>query len=137
MTNELKLTKKSIDEITMLARQICADNFSITAERHIFIEGKRDDWHIMKVTKAGIIASMELIERTPCLETTPPKEIKKGDNCWLYRDYTISPSYSLGYEFFHKDYDGPEDFRCGHEKTLEEVLASIDEQILESEKPNE
>lgn len=66
-------------------------------------------------------------------ETTLPKEIKKGDNCWLYRDYIISCSSFFGYEFSHKDYDGPEDFRCGHEKTLEEVLANIDEQTIDSE----
>lgn len=66
-------------------------------------------------------------------ETTLPKELKKGNNCWLYQDYTISYSNFFGYEFSHKDYDGPEDSRCGHEKTLEEALDIIDEQIIDSE----
>lgn len=61
-------------------------------------------------------------------------EIKTENNCRIYRDYTISPSNFFNYEFSHKDYDGPEDNRCGYAKTLEEALDTIDEQILESEK---
>jgi hypothetical protein len=38
--------------------------------------------------------------------------------------------------FSHEDYDGPEDRRIGAAMTLNDVIAAIDEKILESEEVN-
>lgn len=46
-----------------------------------------------------------------------------------YRDYVIekvSPVCGYNYEFYHREYDGPEDRRAGIGKTLEECYESID-----------
>ena len=49
-----------------------------------------------------------------------------------YRNYTISynpppiPIRTMDWEFSHKDYDGPEDNRCGHAGSLDEAMAEID-----------
>lgn len=60
MQAEIDRRKAQDDEITILARQICADNYNITTERHLFIKGERDDWYSMKIAQTAIIAGMEL-----------------------------------------------------------------------------
>lgn len=55
--------RKAQDEgILKLARKVCADNYSITRERPLFIQGQRDDWNCIKIAKCAIIAGMELRE---------------------------------------------------------------------------
>lgn len=50
-----------------------------------------------------------------------------------YRRYKIYPCrYISGWEYCHNDYDGPGDNRCGHGRSLREVMMDIDD--LEDEK---
>ena len=60
-----------------------------------------------------------------------------------YRDYIITydpkpiPAYmGVDYDFAHKDYDGPEDKRCGNGGSIEDCKALIDEQIDEADAPS-
>ena len=56
-----------------------------------------------------------------------------------YRDYRItlyvkpSPFRGLDYDFAHKDYDGPEDRRCGNGASIEDCKRQIDELIDDGE----
>jgi hypothetical protein len=50
----------------------------------------------------------------------------------VYRDYKITRS-SYGWEYTHKDYDGPEDHRLGTVGSIEKAKAAIDEYIQENE----
>ena len=44
-----------------------------------------------------------------------------------YRDYVISAGY-MGFQWVHKDYDGPEDTRGGHSHSILGCCTDIDEQ---------
>jgi hypothetical protein len=44
-----------------------------------------------------------------------------------YRNYTIESEPPWGYAYAHKDYDGPEDERCGVGATVEECMMHIDD----------
>lgn len=44
-----------------------------------------------------------------------------------YRGYDIETHFAMGYQYVHEDYDGPEDSRCGTEKSVELCYRSIDE----------
>lgn len=44
-----------------------------------------------------------------------------------YRGYIVEPHWFFGWQYVHKDYDGPEDNRAGHENTYEDCLVAIDE----------
>lgn len=56
-----------------------------------------------------------------------------GSQVEQYKDFIIYPSDGLvfGWEFVHKDYDGPEDGRCGHTNSLQEAKDEIDERFYE------
>ena len=43
-----------------------------------------------------------------------------------YRGYVAKPS-DYGFEFYHADYDGPEDGRCGTRCTAFDALEAIDD----------
>lgn len=46
----------------------------------------------------------------------------------MYRDYEVSVAeYCPGFQYVHKDYDGPEDNRGGHEVRLDLIYRAIDE----------
>jgi len=52
-----------------------------------------------------------------------------------YKSYNIEKVGRSGpftYEFWHEDYDGPEDKRCGFAPTEEDAKRQIDEQIEET-----
>lgn len=58
-----------------------------------------------------------------------------------YKGYNIAATNAGGtflfsHEFFHDDYDGPEDNRLGHAKSLQSAKDQIDE-LIEREEPNE
>jgi len=65
-------------------------------------------------------------------ESMPRQLLPKTKNPLHYRGYEITPyelpQYSK-WEWAHADYDGPEDGRNGHSKTLQECLDQIDERI--------
>jgi len=61
-------------------------------------------------------------------------------NTIKYRDHEISrPRFNepYDYEFVHKDYDGPDDGRCGNCDTIQECKEAIDDWHEEQETPNE
>lgn len=43
-----------------------------------------------------------------------------------YRGYTISRHEWMPYQYVHKDYDGPEDNRCGTEQSVVACFMEID-----------
>ncbi len=43
-----------------------------------------------------------------------------------YREYVICSHSWVAYQYVHKDYDGPEDSRCGTERTFVNCLMEID-----------
>lgn len=55
---------------------------------------------------------------------TPDDEVANAET--PYRDFIVSVAH-VGYEWVHKDYDGPEDSRAGHGKNREECYRAIDE----------
>lgn len=57
---EIDRRKAQDDEITILARQTCADNKGVHHLQIDFIAGKRDNTPVMRIAKAAIIAGMEL-----------------------------------------------------------------------------
>ena len=59
---------------------------------------------------------------------------KPADKTIRYRDYEITHGLNRiwqRWDFAHKDYDGPEDGRCGGGKTIEDCIAAIDDRIDE------
>jgi len=60
-----------------------------------------------------------------------------------YRDYSISfdpkpiPYRDYDYNFAHKDYDGPEDKRCGNGGSIEDCKDKIDEQIEDADEADQ
>lgn len=58
----------------------------------------------------------------------PGRDVKPyGQGSIEYRDYAISNAWIGGFQYVHNDYDGPEDNRAGHERTLEDCYRAIDE----------
>lgn len=57
---EIDRRKAQDDEITILARKVCADNNNPYHLQADFIEGNRDKTKDMRLAKAAIIAGMEL-----------------------------------------------------------------------------
>ena len=59
---------------------------------------------------------------------------KPEDKLIRYRDYEISvePSVFRKHVYAHKDFDGPEDGRCGFQPSVQDCIDAIDEQIDES-----
>ena len=59
-----------------------------------------------------------------------------------YRDYIITfelkpiPSRAFDFDYAHKDYDGPEDRRCGNAESVAAAQRDIDEIIEEGRCPN-
>lgn len=45
----------------------------------------------------------------------------------VYRDFEVDRHDWAGFQYVHKDYDGPEDNRAGTERTAEDCYWSIDE----------
>lgn len=62
-----------------------------------------------------------------CLNWPDPDVKPFGEGSIEYRDYAISNAWIGGFQYVHNDYDGPEDNRHGHEKTLEDCYRAIDE----------
>ena len=60
MQAEIERRKAQADEITILARKVCADNNNPYHLQADFIEGRRDKTIDMRLAKAAIIAGMEL-----------------------------------------------------------------------------
>lgn len=54
-----------------------------------------------------------------------------GSESVTYRDFEVSRHFGEGWQYLHVDYDGPEDGRCGTEKTAEACYRSIDERLDE------
>lgn len=57
-----------------------------------------------------------------------------GSDAEMYKDFVISRSWGAPgsiWEYVHKDYDGPEDNRCGHAGSIEEAKTDIDERFYE------
>lgn len=49
-----------------------------------------------------------------------------GQTETLYRDFVISHSW-IGWQWVHKDYDGPDDRRAGTERNLVDCFKAIDD----------
>jgi hypothetical protein len=73
------------------------------------------------------------------MTTVPPPSERTQGPCpapspdTFYRGYRIDyyqppiPWRGADWQFTHKDYDGPEDSRCGHAASYAEACAAIDE----------
>ena len=59
-----------------------------------------------------------------CQNWPDPSEDNKS--C-TYRDFEIEESVGMGWQWVHKDYDGPEDNRAGTEMTFVGCLRAVDE----------
>lgn len=55
-----------------------------------------------------------------------------GPNAQRYRDFIIYLGDWMGWEYQHQDYDGPEDNRAGHARTLQDAKDDIDERFYET-----
>lgn len=48
----------------------------------------------------------------------------------VYRDYEVDHHFvGMGFQYVHKDYDGPEDNRAGTENSAEDCFRAIDEAL--------
>lgn len=57
--SEIERRKLAKEEIIVLARKACADNYAHIHTKCKFIEGKRDDSKIMMVAERAVIAGMK------------------------------------------------------------------------------
>ena len=48
-----------------------------------------------------------------------------------YRGFNIDAAY-IGWQWVHPEYDGPEDRRCGHARTIAECHQDIDDFLEEN-----